>query len=474
MLAHAASRLSPLIATVGLLLAGCATGPSYKRPETPVPPTWSAGTADARWPALNWWTAFGDGELDRLVETALRNNHDLGAAVERVGQARAQARIAGATLYPAITADAAVAREKGSNNSAIQRIRAPITSYQGGLTASYQLDVFGQNTALKDAAKAGLTVSEFDRQTVALSTAAVTVSTYFQVSALDERLAIANDTLAAARKTLELVRAQQKEGRVTAGEVAQQSAEIARIGASIPTLQTQRAQSRNALGILTGTLPEDLQIAVAPIGRLVVPATPAGLPSALLQHRPDVLRAEMALVGANANVRAATAALFPRIDLTAQGGFASLALGQLFAPGNLFYNLAAGLTAPLFDGGRLRGELALSEAKYRELVQNYQKAVLSAFTDVENALAARGNTAAAAAATRTFLEQSAEANRIQGLRYREGMADYLTVLETQRALLAARDAEVQSRLAELDATLSVYQALGGGWGPNAEGVKANR
>ena len=468
MVARTPSGLGPLAAAMALLLAGCATGPDYEPPRTPVPPNWAAAAADAQWPALDWWTAFEDPTLDRLVRTALQNNHDLGAAMERVAQARAQARIAGAGLYPSVSANADIAREKSSNNSPEQRIREPVTSYQVGLTASYQLDLFGENKALRDVAAAGVTGSEFDRQTVALSTAAVTASTYFQLSALDARLAVASSTLAAAGKTLELVLARQHEGRATALEVAQQRAEVARLEAAIPTLETQSEQSRNALSVLVGSLPEHFQVAATSIDQLAIPATPAGLPSSLLSHRPDVLRAEAALVAANANIRAATADLFPSIDLTAEGGFASLALGQILNPGNLLYNLAAGLTAPLFDGGRLKGEVALSEARYRELAENYQRAVLSAFTDVENALTAQSNSASVAAARKIGVAQAAEANRLAELQMREGMADYLTVLETQRALLLARDAQVQARLDELNARISVYQALGGGWGIDGE------
>lgn len=464
MLTRTALGLRPLVLCVGLLLASCATGPGYERPQSPVPANWTAGEADARWPALDWWTSFNDPILDELVRTALRNNYDLGAALERVAQARAQLRVAGAALSPSVAADAEIAREKSSNNSAIQRSREPITSYDVGLTASYQVDLFGGNRALKDAAIAGLKGSEFDRQTVALSIAAATVSTYLQLSALDRRLELSRSTLAAARETLGLVRAQLKEGRATVGDVAQQSAEVARLEAAVPPIATEREQSKNALSILVGSLPEAFHVNPTPIDRLTIPTPPAGLPSSLLSHRPDVMRAEAALSGGNANVRAAAAALLPRINLTVQGGFSSLALTELFAPGNLFYNLAAGLTAPLFDGGKLKGELALSEARYRELVQNYQKAVFSAFADVENALTAQGNATTTAVASEARVVASAEAARISRLRYVEGMADYLTVLETQRALLTARDAEVQARLNQLNAKVSVYQALGGGWG----------
>ena len=458
-----APGLRPLLVSAALLLGGCASGPVYERPQTSIPTNWTAGTADARWPALDWWTAFADPTLNKLVSAALQNNHDVGAAAERIAQARAQALIAGSQLYPAVSASAGLGRKNSSSDGREQLLREPSASYDLGLTASYQLDLFGEAKALADVAAAGVAASEFDRQSVALSVAAATVSAYLQLSAVDERRAVLNSTLDAARKTLELVRARQHEGRASGLEVAQQRAEVARLEATIPTLETEREQFRNVLSVLTGSAPGNFTVTAAPIDRLAVPATPAGLPSTLLEHRPDVLRAELALAGANANIRAATAASFPRIALTAEGGFASLALKQLFNPGKLLYSLAAAVTAPVFDAGRVKGQIALNEARYRELAENYQKAVLSAFTDVDNALTAQSSSALVVNASRARVVQASEANRIVELQLRGGMADYLAVLEAQRALLLAREAHVLARLDQLNASVSVYQALGGGW-----------
>lgn len=449
-------RWSGLIAA--LLLAGCAVGPTYERPTVESPSDWIAGKADARWPAVDWWTAFRDPVLDRLVSEALANNHDLKAAVQRIAQARALAQVADAARYPSLSVSAQASRQNNSNGKFVTP-----NSYQTGLTASYVLDLFGLNRDQAEAAAAKLKGSEFERQSVELGVAAVTASSYFKFAALDARLAVAQETLDKARHAAELVRTRQQAGMATALQVAQQQAEVASLQAAIPTLQTQRRQVINALAMLAGHLPEGFDLKPTAIAQLGLPHTPAGLPSGLLERRPDVRRVEAALAGANADTRAATAALFPRINLTAQGGYASAALRQLFDPGNIFFSLATGLTAPLFEGGKLRGELAYTEARYGELVQNYRQTVLAAFTDVENALTAQRNTDDTLVAQHDAVAQATLAYSLAELQYEQGMVDYLAVLTAQRSLLSASDAEAQARFARLDAAVSVYQALGGGW-----------
>jgi len=454
-------RLSVVV--VSLLIGACAVGPANERPAAQVPSDWAAGKADARWPAPDWWTAFRDPILDRLVAETLANNHDLKAAVERVAEARALAQVAGASLYPSLSTNVQAGRQKNSSSNPNGKSVTPTNYYQAGLTASYEIDLFGLNRDQAEAAAANLKGSEFDRRTVELGVAAATASTYFALGALDARLAVAQEGLANARNTLQVIRAQQEAGMATPLQVAQQQVEIATLQAVVPALKTQRQQAVNALAVLIGRLPEGFDVNPMAIAQLRPPETPAGLPSMLLERRPDIQSAEAALASANADVRAATAAQFPRIDLTAQGGYASLALHQLFEPGGTFYILAAGLTAPLFDGGRLRGELAFTEARYRELVQNYQQKILAAFSDVENSLTAQRNTADTLAAQRDAVAQATEAYRIARLQYDNGMTLYLAVLTAEVSLLRARDAEVQAQFARLAATVSIYQALGGGW-----------
>jgi NodT family efflux transporter outer membrane factor (OMF) lipoprotein len=440
------------------LLGGCTVGPAYQRPTVPTPTDWVATPADTRWPPADWWRAFQDQALDDLTESALAHNHDLAAATERVLQARALLQVAAAGLYPNLTADGQAGRQKNPTAGAAIENR-----YQAGLSASYEIDLFGLNRARAASAAAKLQGSIFDRRTVQLGVSAVTASTYFTLATLDARITVAEASLANARDTLRIVRAQQQAGMATALQVAQQQAEIATLEASLPALDTQRQQARNALAVLAGHAPEGFAVTARQLDELPVPETPAGLPSALLEHRPDVRSAEAALQSATADVRAATAALFPRIDLTAQGGYASTALRDLFEPGGSFFSLMAGVSAPIFEGGQLRGELAYTEARSRELLESYQQSLLAAFGDMENALTAQRNTAATLAAQQRAVTAADTAYRIAKQQFNEGLALYLDVLTTERSLLAARDAEAQARLARLGAAIGVYQALGGGW-----------
>lgn len=450
------------IIIAGVLLTGCAVGPIYERPPVELPHGWMANTIDARLPASDWWTAFQDPVLDRLVTDALASNHDLKAATERVVQARALAQVANAALYPNISTGAQTGWQKRPVNDPNGKSGAPASRFEAGITASYELDLFGLNSSKAQAATAQLKGSEADRNAVALSVAAIAASSYFQLCALDARLAVAQETHANALKTLRLIRAQQQAGMATMLQMAQQQTEIATLEAAIPTLKTARTQTLNALATLVGRLPDSWNIEPTEITRLKTPEIPAGLPSDLIERRPDVLRAEALLIGANADVRAAIAALFPRIELTAQGGYASLALRQLLEPGSTLYNLAAGMIAPIFEGGRLRGQIAYAEARFGELAQNYQQAVLIAFKDVANALSAQHNTNGTLAAQTEALAQAGVASRLAKLQYEQGMGDYLSVLATERSLLSARDFEAQARFARLNAAVSIYQALGVG------------
>ncbi|MBI5780377.1 MAG: efflux transporter outer membrane subunit [Rhodocyclales bacterium] len=452
-------RLRPLLLLLVTVLTGCAVGPAYERPPVELPSGWQSGAAEDRWPAPRWWRDFGDPTLDALEEMALSQNHDLRAAIERVAEARALLQVAAAGLYPSLDASAASSRQKSSSGNS-----SSITNrHQALLSASYELDLFGYNRAQAEAAAARLQGSEFDRRTVELGVTALTAGSWFTLAALEARLAAARESLDTARAMLGVVQAQRRAGMATDLQVAQQELEIATIEASIPPLQTQRTQAANALALLLGRPPQDFAPQVTPITQLRLPSPPAGLPSGLLERRPDVRSAEAALQAATADARAATAALYPRLDLTAQGGGASSALGQILDPGSRLFTLAATLSATLFDGGRLRGELAYSEARVRELAQTYQQTLLSAFGDVENALSAQRNGDEALAAQQRAVAQAQTALRIATLQYQQGMTLYLDVLTAQRSLLNARDAEVQARLARLNAALSLYQALGGGW-----------
>jgi NodT family efflux transporter outer membrane factor (OMF) lipoprotein len=450
--------------TAAAYLGGCAVGPTYQRPIVNVPNHWVAQAADGLWPADDWWIAFNDPTLDHLVAEGLSTNHDLKAAIERVHEAQSLAKVAGAPLFPTVSAEAGGGRERAFKKNPNKPQRYDDTYTQLGLTASYELDLFGQNRDQLKAANAKVESSEFDRDAVRVGLASAVASTYLQLCSANERLAIARDSLASARDTLDLVRAQLHGGTATALQVAQQQSEAESLAASIPPIETERSRTWDALARLVGTTPEALNVTPSSLMQMSAPVPPTGLPSALLERRPDVQKAEADLRAANADVGAATAALFPKVNLSALGGYGTVfGLDSLFLPASQFYGLAVGLSAPLFDGGKLRGELNYSQARYQELVENYQQAAISAFGDVDDALAAERDSQAALEARHVATVSAAQASELAKAQFQQGMADYLSVLVTQRTVLNARDAEVQARLARLEAAIGVFQALGGGW-----------
>lgn len=467
----AARRPVVCAALLGGLLAGCMSTPAYQRPATPLPSAWreaalqedgatlvAANAEDGlAWPPAAWWRVFGDPELERLIATAHANNHDLKAAASRMVQAEARARAAAADLYPGLTGSGSAGRD-GRGGSRLD------PSYRTGLQAEYEVDFWGRNRAAVQSAEAALEASRFDRETVALSLTAEVATTWFEYLALSDRLSSARQQLEIARRVLDLVRAQAEWGAVSDLRVAQQRNTVATLEATLPTLERQRAEAGNALAVLLGLAPQELELPPAgSLGAVAVPRLEPGLPAELLQRRPDIRRAEADLVAANADVHAARAALFPSIRLTGGAGFASAALSSLFDVGGSFYDLVSGLTAPIFDAGRLRAGHELAKAREEELVHRYRAAIVAAFREVEDALAAAKYLAETEAAQREALAQARTAYDLAEVQYRAGAVDFMTVLDAQRTLFQAEDTLLQTRLARLNAAVALFKALGGGW-----------
>jgi len=461
MLRSAAIAASVLIAAAAL--AGCDLGPDYKRPDTATPGGWREGDTGERaaWPAADWWQAFGSPELNDMMTTAQQANADLGAAIARVKQADAQVRIAGAPLLPSIQANAGPATQQ----VVFPTLAAPIpySTYTVGISASYEIDFWGKNAATRDAAKAGAFASRYDQQVVALTVVSGVASMYFQALGLQDRLQVARDNLANAENVLKLVRDQTRIGTATDLNVAQQETVVASLRATIPPLQQQFAQALDALAILLNRLPANMRLSAQSLVPVSVPVVAPGLPSELLERRPDVRQAEAQLIAANANIKVARAAFFPSFSLTASGGFQSLALTNFLSPASAIYSLAAALAQPIFEGGALRGQLAYSKARQEELLQVYQKAVISAFSNVEDALAATTRTAEQQESQQVAVTKARRAYDVAKLQYSVGSTDLLTVLQTQNALFSANDLLAQIRIARMQALVSLFRALGGGW-----------
>lgn len=445
------------------LLVACSVGPRYHRPDIPPPAQWSttASQQAPEWPSADWWRGFNSPDLDALIAQAQAANDDLKAAIARVEEADAQRRIALAPLLPALSAGATAtrARQIVPGNPAPQtgKVFSPL------LSASYELDFWGRNRAGYVAAAATERASRYDRTTVELSVLAGVATSYFQVLELRDRVQIADRNLANAQQVLHGLELEQHAGLATALDVAQQQTIVDTEGAAIPPLRQQLRQSQDALAILLGSTPEALEVATGTLDEIGQPEVRPGLPSELLTRRPDVASAEAQLMAANANIGAARAALFPSISLTADGGYVSSELATLLTPANRVWSLAGSLTQPIFQGGALAGQYRYTQARYRELLADYHKAVISALANVEDALIAVQQTSEQVARQRAAAETARRAYRFAQQQMRAGTINILTLLNTETSLFTAEDALAQAKYARLQALVSLYQALGGGW-----------
>lgn len=463
---------STAAAMVALSLGACSMVPAYFRPNVEAPQNWDSRQDGAGlWPDARWWQNFRSAELDALIVEAQANNADLRAAVARIRQAEAQAKISGAALYPTLGADGSATRSRtGRGTSTTSTTSSSATSGQvirnsfaGNLTAGYQLDLFGANAATADAALTRLESSRYDRETVAITLYADIATGYFQVLSLRDRIRLANDTLRAAEGVLELLESQRRLGVTTDYEVAQQRSSVATQRATVAALEQSERQALDALAVLLGRNPQGFRIQGNSLSALDLPPVTAGLPSELLLRRPDLRKAESDLRAANFDIGAARAARFPSLDLTARAGTQSGATGTLFEPSTMIYSIAASLTAPIFQGGKLEGQEELTRAQSQELAETYRGAILSAFRDTEDALGATVNTGRQYGFATEAFEQANDAYRIVEARYRAGTVGFLDLLDAQRSVFSANDSMVQAGLSRFTASVDLYKALGGGW-----------
>jgi multidrug efflux system outer membrane protein len=499
-----------LVGTAALaitLLTGCSLGPHYKHPDIASPAAWTvdplatpaesvvdtpaaaAMTAPpaapdealtltlpapvpAAWPSADWWHGFGSAQLDDLISQAQRANDDIGSAIARVQQADAQAQIAGGPLLPSVGFSGDASRERQKTSGAAPAGTPPVTfsQYSTLVTASYELDFWGKNRATYNAARFAANASRYDRATVELTVMTSVATTYFQALELHDRLAVAEDDLASAQTILKDLTFEEQVGTAAALDVAQQETTVAVLNAAIPPLRQQLRQTVDALAVLVGKMPQDLDAPGGTLNDLTLPEVGPGLPSELLARRPDVAEAEAQLMSANANIAAARAAFFPSIGLTADGGFVSTALTSFFTPVNRVFALTGGITQQIFAGGALVGGYRLTKGRYAELLSDYHKSVISAFSNVEDALVTAQQTAEQYRREQTAVAKARRAYEITEIELHAGTVNVLTVLNTQSALFSAQDALVQVRFAHLQALVQLFNALGGGWQQGAAPV----
>jgi NodT family efflux transporter outer membrane factor (OMF) lipoprotein len=473
-------HLARSLLTLVLVLSACDLGPDYRRPAVEVPDQFRATPVSGAevWPTEGWWFGFHSDELNELIEQARTQNFDIAAAIARVRQADAQVRIAGAAMLPTLNAsgNASWSHSSGSTSrvssttaagvvSTGSRVGRPFDShfYSLNLNTAYMVDFWERNLATLQAAKASAVFSRFDQQVVALTVVTSVANTWFSALAFADRLAVAKRNLADAEQTLAVIHGRLDVGTASALDVAQQDALVADERANIPNFRNQLEQQLIGLGILVGRPPETITARPGSLENLSLPPVAAGLPSELLLRRPDVAEAEAQLVAADFNIKSARAAFFPTLQLTGSAGFQNAALSTLFGPGGFFTSAAAGLAQPIFDAGLLRGQLEMSKGRYEELLADYRKSVVQAFTDVEDALTAWRFTTEQEELQRQAVITARRAATIARAQMQAGTVDVTTVLQVETTLFSDEDLLTQVRLARFQALLSLYKALGGGW-----------
>jgi len=387
-------------------------------------------------------------------------NDDIASAIARVREADAQARIAGAPLLPALDAGASTIHERQPAGSGGFKT---YTQYLPLVNASYEVDFWGKNAASLEAARLTAIATRYDYTTVELTVMTGVASSYFQALALKERLKVAENNLKNSQEILKGLKSEERAGTKTALDSAQQEVVVATLKTAIPPLRQQLKQTLDSLAILTGKNPEDIAVPSGVLAQLKEPIVQSGLPSELLARRPDVAESEAQLIAANANIKVARASFFPSIDLTASGGFESVALASVLNPSNAVFSLTAGITQPIFEGGALEGQYDYSRARYDELLANYHKVIISAFSNVEDALMALQQTEEQEKSQKETVDKARLAYNLSMAQFHAGTINILTVLNTENALFTAEDAFVQIKLLHLDAIIHLYNALGGGW-----------
>lgn len=453
-------RLAPLVCA--LWLAGCNFAPTYQTPVQQVPESFEHSAAHAHVEA-SWWQHFQSQELSALIEQAAIKNLDLATAMSRVRQADIQARIAGAPLLPNVGANLGGNRNFASDDAG-GGVR---NSYSSGLSVSYELDVWGKNRNNLEASQQSARATRFDRDTVALTVAASTATSYFKVLELRERERIALENLANAEQVLKIAEAKARFGASSDLDLLQQQTFVEQRRASIPGIRQQRQTAENALAILLGEVPQGFAASIeqSALDQVKIPTEQvAGLPSELLLRRPDLQAQEARLQAANANIGAARAALFPSISLTGSTGSSADAFSNLFNSGALASSLGASILQPIFRGGALKGAAELSEERYVELADSYRQTVLTAFKEVEDALIALREGERQYQSQQQVLAYAERAFRLAELQYREGAADILTVLSAQQSFFSARDSLLQNHSSQLQNHVQLYKVLGGGYG----------
>jgi multidrug efflux system outer membrane protein len=454
-----------------LALSGCALGPVYERPAADLPAAYREVPAQGVAPAPDrWWTLYGDSSLDKLVEEALAGNQNLVLAAERVAEARALARVADSVLVPLVDANAQRDRLRSSDRSSFPLppgVPLERNSYRVQINVAYELDLWGRLSGASRAAYADLLASEAARGTVRISLITDTVRSYFALLALDAQIEATRRSLELREDNVRLQTIRQRAGLIGDFDLRQLEAEVAAARAQLPALERSRTVEEAALSVLLGRSPRAITEGTiarrTESGEPPALVVPEGLPSELLLRRPDVVAAEQRLIAANARIGAARAALFPRITLTGYLGGESASLADLFSGPARIWQLAFGLAQPIFQGGRLFGEVEAIEARQRQAIAQYQTTLRDAFREVRQALAAQARSREIFEAESARVVALRDALRLARIRYENGLVSQLEVLDAERNLLGADLNRLEALRAQRAAVADLVKALGGGW-----------
>jgi outer membrane protein, multidrug efflux system len=446
---------------LAISLAACTANPQALNRPGDVPGTFTGptDTTAPAWPQAGWWAKFGADELAPLQDTAQKENLDIAQAAARVLQAEAFDGVALAALFPSLGASFSPSRSGG--NSQFPRAH---NSFSAGLTASYQQGFFGTQYLNLQAARQDLRAARYAAAVVGISTSTQVADEYFRILAFRERLAIANANIAAAKRILAITQAKVTSGVSSNLDLAEQQAILAQQESTLPGLIQQEKQARYALAILLGRAPENYDIKAQNLNGIEAPSVQPGLPSELLLRNPSIAQSEAELYAAHANVDAARSTYFPSLNLSGSAGYGPVAaLSNLFGPAGFAWSIGASVLQTIFDGGRIHALNDQALAAQQELIASYRKTVFTAFQDVEVSLDTIKSTNDTLALVEIQTKADAEAFRISELQYREGTIDILSLLQNQQNLFSAQQSLVQNKLARLEASLSLYNALGGGW-----------
>lgn len=475
------ARCSLLMTVVSLSLSGCLLGPDYQRPDLALPARYnapelgavtaasatastssSAGGAVQAPANAQWWTLFDDARLNQLVQAARQDNADIQVALARIRMTESLAVQAGAALYPTLNLTASGTRATSGPSVSVSGVGVQANTSQVGLLTSYELDVWGRVRRNIESATAVATASQYEKDSVSLTISALVSNLYLRLRSLDAQMAVLKDSVRTRTESVKVAEAKLQGGLVSPIDVNQGKAALAASQANLSEVTRQRAIVQNQLGVLTGKL--DLTIAAGDVRQLPAPPLPPeGLPSTVVESRPDVNRAEQDLRAANARVGVATAGLFPTFSLVGLFGAQSVSFSSFLTDQSSVWSAGIGLLQPIFSGGLLQGRLEYAKAQQQEALGGYVKVVRNAFGEVSDALISVQQTLQTEQYLQQQVQASTKAQELAALRYAAGYVDFLNVLESQRVANEANLAFVINRSARLQASVDLFKALGGGW-----------